>query len=129
MSPQSTIDCFRVLIVDDNVDSATCLRLLLSPQRYSVRMAHDGLAAVSVAAEFSPHIVLLDIGLPKLNGYEACRRIRALPGGESMVIFGITGWDDEEHQTRSEQAGFTQFLVKPVDLSTLEKLIESSLRT
>ena len=113
----------RVLVGDDNRDSANCLRILLSKSGCAVEMAHDGLTAVEMAAQFNPDIILLDIGLPKLSGYEACRRIRALPDGDRTMIVAITGWGECDDHQRSEDAGFTHHLVKPIDLASLEKLL------
>src|SRR5262249_58929769 len=87
------------------------------------RTAHDGLEAVEAAKKFRPDVALLDIGLPKLNGYDACRSIRAQPWGEGMVLIALTGWGQEEDKRRSKEAGFNFHLVKPVDLADLEKLL------
>lgn len=113
----------RVLVVDDDVDSAVCLRMLLSRLGHTVRVAYDGLTAVEVAAEFAPELVLLDLSLPKLNGIEACRRMRALPNGKTMTIVAVTGWSDEKDFDESEEAGFSRHLVKPVDLLKLEEFL------
>ena len=80
-----------------------------------IRTAHDGLEAVEAAEAFRPDVILLDIGLPKLNGYEACRRIREQPWGKDMVLVALTGWGQEEDRRRSEEAGFNHHMVKPVD--------------
>ena len=88
-----------------------------------VRTAYDGLQAVDVAAAFRPDVILLDIGMPKLNGYEACRRIREQPWGEKAVIIALTGWGQDEDKRRSQEAGFTHHMVKPVDPAALEKLL------
>jgi CheY-like chemotaxis protein len=76
-----------------------------------------------MAESFRPDVILLDIGLPKLNGYEACRRIRQQPGGQDIVLLALTGWGQEEDRQKSKDAGFSGHLVKPVDLSTLTKLL------
>ncbi len=90
---------------------------------HDTRTAYDGEAAVTAAAEFQPSVVLLDIGLPKLNGYEVCRRIRQQPGGDKVVIIAQTGWGQDEDRQRAEEAGFDYHLVKPVDMPDLLKIL------
>jgi CheY-like chemotaxis protein len=90
-----------------------------------VRVARDGEEAVQIAAEFAPDAILMDIGMPKLNGYDACARIRALPRGNEPTIVALTGWSQEEDKARSKQAGFDRHLVKPVEPKTLEGIIRS----
>ena len=89
-----------------------------------VRTAHDGLEAVDLAANFNPEVVLMDIGLPMLNGYDAARRMRDQPGGDDMVLVALTGWGQEEDRRRSQEAGFDLHIVKPVDPVALEKLLD-----
>jgi PAS domain S-box-containing protein len=113
----------RILVVDDNRDSATSLAMLLKLTGHETHTAYDGLEAVEKAATFKPDVVLLDIGLPKLNGYEACRRIREQPCGKNMVLVALTGWGQEEDRQRSRDAGFNGHLMKPVDLDVLTKLL------
>jgi PAS domain S-box-containing protein len=113
----------RVLVVDDNVDAADSLALMLKMMGNEVHVARDGLAAVEEAAEFRPDLILLDIGMPKLNGYEACRRIRAQPSCRNAVIVALTGWGQEEDRRRSQDAGFNDHLVKPVEPGALQKLL------
>jgi PAS domain S-box-containing protein len=112
-----------VLVVDDNRDSAQSLAMLLKLMRNETHTAYDGVEAVEAAATFKPDMVLLDIGLPKLNGYEACRRIRAQPWGKDMVLIALTGWGQEDDRRRSKEVGFDGHLVKPVDLDALTKLL------
>jgi CheY-like chemotaxis protein len=119
----------RILVVDDNNDGAKSLALLLQAMGHDARTVHDGLEAVEAAAEFRPEVVLLDIGLPRLNGYEVARRIRAQPWSASMVLIAQTGWGQEEDQRRSKEAGFNFHLVKPVDPTDLEKLLAGLLLT
>ena len=118
----------RILVVDDNVDSAESLAMLLKITGHEVRMANDGLAAVEAAAEFLPEVILLDIGLPRLNGYEAARQIRQQSWGKSMTLIALTGWGQEEDRQRSKEAGFDSHMVKPVDhaelMGRLDKLDE-----
>lgn len=113
----------RILVVDDNKDAATSLVLLLRIMGNETETAHDGLEALAVAASFRPDVMLLDIGMPKLNGYEVCRRIRQQAWGKGMVLFALTGWGQEGDQRRSRAAGFDAHLVKPVDPSALEELL------
>jgi PAS domain S-box-containing protein len=113
----------RVLVVDDNHDSAESLEILLQLSGHHVRIAHDGLEAVTAAASFLPDVVVLDIGLPKLNGYEAARRIRALPSGTHLKLVALTGWGQDSDRQRSAASGFDFHLVKPVDHEVLLKLI------
>ena len=113
----------RILVVDDNKDSATSMGRLLGMLGHEIRTAHDGQAAVDAAAAFRPDVILLDIGLPILNGYEAARRIRGQPFGKEMILIALTGWGQEDDRRRSKEAGFDLHLVKPVDPDALEKLL------
>ena len=113
----------RILIVDDNHDSATSLALMLKYLGNVTRTAADGEEAIAATTEFQPQVVLLDIGLPKLNGYEACRRIRQLAGGKELLIIAQTGWGQDEDRQRTRDAGFDHHLVKPVEIATLMKLL------
>ena len=106
----------RILIVDDNRDSADMLATLLQFAGHETFAAHDGLAAVEAAARLDPDVILLDIGLPVLNGYEAARRIREQQGQKRRpLLVALTGWGQDEDRRRSEEAGFDAHLVKPVD--------------
>ena len=116
----------RILIVDDNQDSAISLGMMLKLMGNETHTVHDGLAAVEAAELFRPDMILLDIGLPKLNGYEACRRIRKQAWSGGMEIVALTGWGQEEDRRRSKEAGFDHHLVKPVELATLEKVLAAS---
>jgi signal transduction histidine kinase len=113
----------RFLVVDDNVDSAESLTTLLSITGHETRTEHDGLAAVAAAETFRPEVILLDIGLPKLNGLAAARRIREQPWGKAMVLIALTGWGQEENRRHSKEAGFDAHMTKPVDLDALMKLL------
>jgi PAS domain S-box-containing protein len=113
----------RVLVVDDNRDAAATLAMLLKMSGNETRTAHDGLEAVAAAEQFRPDVVLLDIGLPKLNGYAVCRRIREQPWGQDMVLVALTGWGQEEDRRMSKEAGFNQHMVKPVDFTDLMGLL------
>jgi CheY-like chemotaxis protein len=114
---------FRILVVDDNRDSADSLSMMLRIMGNETHTAYDGEEAVEAAAAFRPHVILLDIGLPRLNGYEACRRIREHSGGRDVFIIAQTGWGQEEDRQRSREAGFDHHMVKPVDPTTLVALL------
>jgi two-component system, chemotaxis family, CheB/CheR fusion protein len=119
----------RILIVDDNRDSATSLAVLLKLSGHETHTAFGGLEAVEAAANLRPEVVLLDIGLPNLNGYEVCRRIRGQTGGKGMLLVALTGWGQEEDRQKCRDAGFDSHLVKPValpDLMTLLAKFQSS---
>jgi signal transduction histidine kinase len=113
----------RVLVADDNCDAATTLAMILEMLGNEVRVAHDGEQAVSVAAEFHPDAILLDIGMPRLDGYGACKRIRLLPGMSAAFIVALTGWGDDDDKDRSRAAGFDRHVVKPVDPEALQQII------
>jgi PAS domain S-box-containing protein len=119
-APKSSL---RILIVDDNRDGADSLVMLLRLMGNDTRTAYDGQEGVDVAEEFRPDVMLLDIGLPKLNGYEACRRIREQEGGKDIFLIAVTGWGQEDDRRRSADAGFDRHLVKPVDPQELMKLL------
>jgi len=113
----------RILVVDDNRDGATTLAMMLKIMGNDTCTAYDGQAGVDVAEEFRPDVILLDIGLPKLNGHEACRRIREQPWSKGVVLIAVTGWGQDEDIRRSHDAGFDHHLVKPVDPQALMKLL------
>lgn len=104
----------RILVVDDSVDAASIMRLLLSSQGFVVHMVHDGPAALEAIGSFAPEIVLLDIGLPGMSGYEVAQRIRATPAGRRLVLWAITGWGQEQDKRRAREAGFDDHFTKPV---------------
>ncbi len=113
----------RILIVDDNRDSADSLALLLEITGNETYMAHDGEEAVAAIEKHRPEVVLLDIGLPKLDGHEVCRRVREQPWGKDIVVIALTGWGQEDDRRKSEEAGFNGHLVKPVDYDKLLQLL------
>ncbi|MFP5287775.1 MAG: response regulator, partial [Thermoanaerobaculia bacterium] len=115
----------RVLVVDDNEDSANSLAVLLELDGNEVETAYDGAEAVEKAEAFRPDVVILDIGLPKMNGYDACRALRARPWARDTVIVALTGWGQEEDRRKSSEAGFDRHLVKPVDPAALFDLLRS----
>jgi len=113
----------RVLVVDDNDDAAESLAILLRLMSHHVRVAHDGLTALRMAADEPPEVVLLDIGMPGLNGFEVAQRLREQPWGRSLILIALTGWGQEGDRRRSRQAGFDFHMVKPVDPDALESLL------
>ena len=114
----------RVLVADDLRDSADSLGLLIELMGHTVEIAYDGEAALSAAERFRPDIVLLDLGMPKLDGFEVSRRIRAAPWSESMRLVAQSGWGQEEDRRRTAEAGFDHHLVKPIDPTALEALMQ-----
>ena len=113
----------RVLVVDDNADAAATMEMLLAKMGNDVRTAHDGKQAIEAAAAFRPDLILMDIGMPHLNGYEACRRIREMPWGQKLTIIALTGWGHAGDKERSKLAGFDGHLVKPIGGEALEGLL------
>ncbi len=113
----------RILVVDDNLDSANSMAQMLGLLGNEVRTAHDGLEAFEQAQAYRPEIILMDIGMPRLNGLEASRRIREQPWGASMTIVALTGWGQEVDRLLSSSAGCNGHLVKPVSLPDLQKLL------
>jgi len=114
----------RILIVDDNRDSANSLAMILEIMGNDIRSVYDGQAGVNVAGEFRPNVALVDIGLPKLNGHEVARHIRAQPWGQTMVLIALTGWGQDSDREKTRDAGFNAHLVKPVDLQVLGQMLE-----
>jgi PAS domain S-box-containing protein len=113
----------RVLIVDDNLDSADSLAMLLNITGNKTFLAHDGVEALEAVEKYRPEVILLDIGLPKLDGHEVCRRVREQPWGKDIIIIALTGWGQEDDRRKSEEAGFNGHLVKPVDYDRLLELL------
>jgi PAS domain S-box-containing protein len=116
----------RILVVDDNKDSADTLGTLLRIKGHQIRTAGDGLRAIEVAAEFRPEVILMDVGMPRMNGYDATSRIRQTPWGKEVFIIALTGWGQESDVQNSVDAGCSAHLVKPVDLAALEGLLVSA---
>jgi len=121
--PATTVAAKRVLVVDDNIDAAATLELLLKSLGHDTCAAYDGHQALRLADEFDPDVVLLDIGMPGLDGYEVARRLRALKRERPMRIVAITGWGQDADRRRSREAGFDVHLVKPVDPTLLTRVI------
>jgi CheY-like chemotaxis protein len=113
----------RILVVDDNQDAATSLAAWLKLIGNEIQIAYDGLAALEAATAFKPDIILLDIGLPKMNGYDVARRVRQQPWGEEMVLVALTGWGQDKDREKSREAGFNHHMVKPVDHAALTRLL------
>jgi CheY-like chemotaxis protein/two-component sensor histidine kinase len=114
---------WRVLVVDDNIDSADSIAMLLQMSGHDVRVAYSGQDALDMAAEYQPDIVLLDIGLPGMDGYEVARRVRAQPQLEKVKLIAVTGYGQEADRRQSQEAGFDYHLVKPVDAQKLGELL------
>jgi CheY-like chemotaxis protein len=112
----------RALIVDDNVDAAASLSLLLQLGGHAICIAHNGADALKLAPEFKPDVVLLDIGMPGMDGYEVARALRGNPEVGRPVLVAVTGWGGPEERLKSKAAGFDEHLTKPVDISMIELL-------
>jgi PAS domain S-box-containing protein len=116
----------RILVVDDNRDSATSMAKLLTMTGYQTQTAFDGIEALDAAEKFRPDVVLLDIGLPKMNGYEAARKLRERPWAERLLLVALTGWGQEEDRQKSRNSGFDAHMVKPVEYKALIKFLAES---
>jgi CheY-like chemotaxis protein len=125
-APAKQLVAKRVLVVDDNIDAATTLQLLLKSLGHETCAVYDGHQALRMAVEFRPDIVLLDIGMPGLDGYEVARRLRALKRERPLRIVAVTGWGQDDDRARSQEAGFDLHLVKPVDPGTLTSVISNN---
>ena len=113
----------RILIVDDNVDGADMLATMLSMWGYETAMEHSGPAALEQARAFRPHVILLDIALPGMDGYEVARQVRLLPGLEQVSVVALTGYARDPDRQPATDLGFAAHLVKPVDLDTLRRTL------
>jgi CheY-like chemotaxis protein len=111
----------RVLIVDDHVDAAETMALLLQLEGHDVAVAHDGPAALAAAQAMQPTLVLLDIGLPGMDGYQVARRLRMEVGLQDVLLVALTGWSEDDQQ-RTHDAGFDERLVKPISPQSLRQL-------
>ncbi|HEX2618118.1 MAG TPA: response regulator [Flavobacteriales bacterium] len=119
----------RVLVVDDNPDIVLSMSLLLTRLGHVVSTANNGREAVEQAAGFRPEVVLMDIGMPEMNGYDAARRLRLQPWGQTMLLVAITGWGQEQDVQMAIEAGFDRHLVKPVDRETIIGLLATPPRS
>jgi signal transduction histidine kinase/ActR/RegA family two-component response regulator len=116
----------RILVVDDNSDSAESLAMLLRLNGNEAQTAHDGMEGITAAKRFNADVVVLDIGLPRLNGFDACRRIREQPWGKSMILIALTGWANDEDRRRAKEAGFDFVLMKPVKYADLASVLAAA---
>jgi signal transduction histidine kinase/ActR/RegA family two-component response regulator len=114
----------RILVVDDNRDSAASMALMLKLKGNDVQTAHDGVEAIEAAQAFRPQVILMDVGMSRLNGYEATRQIRQLPWGKAMTIIALTGWGQERDKEQAREAGCDGHLLKPVKLPDLERMLD-----
>jgi CheY-like chemotaxis protein len=121
---EATSPIYRILVVDDNQDSAQSLALLLKCMGHETKTALDGVEALEAAEASRPDVVLLDIGMPGVSGYEVCRRIREQPWAKAMTLIAQTGWGQDEDRRRTREAGFDGHLVKPVDPEDFLKLVK-----
>ena len=119
----------RILVVDDSRDSADSLGVLVQALGHEVRTAYDGPSALALAETFVPDLVLLDIGMPGMDGYEVARRMRQVPSLHDTLLVAQTGWGQDEDRSRSQEAGFDCHLVKPVERTGLQTLLEAATRT
>jgi CheY-like chemotaxis protein len=123
--PPSAKRC-RVLVVDDNVDSVESLAMLLRMMGHEVETASDGASGLEKAAAFKPDVAILDIGLPKVNGYELARQIREQQWSKNVTLVALTGWGQEQHRRRSEESGFNHHLTKPVEFDVLQEILAAA---
>ena len=113
----------RILVVDDNADAADSLAMLFEARGDQVRTAYDGVEALEAEDVFRPDTILLDIGMPRLSGYDVARRVRELRGG-AVLIVAITGWGQEQDRQRARDAGFDHHFTKPVDIDSLMNIVD-----
>jgi CheY-like chemotaxis protein len=117
----------RILVVDDNHDAATSMAALLRFSGYQTMTAADGLEALNLAMQHKPDALLLDVGLPKMNGLDVCRQIRQSPYDPQPIIIAVTGWGQDRDRERSQEAGFDAHVVKPPDFDKMLALLDSLL--
>jgi len=114
----------RIVVADDNEDSAQSFAMLLSFSGHEVRVAHDGEEALDAVRSFRPDVAFLDIGMPRLSGYEVAEAVRAEPWGRDIKLIAVTGWGQADDKVRARSAGFDQHLVKPIDPTDVDRLLE-----
>lgn len=124
----ATPSSLRVLVVDDNVDAAQTLAMLVQLAGHEVRIAYDGPPALTLAQAFQPQVVLLDLNLPAMDGYEVARKLRERPETQEAVLAAVSGWGQPEDRRRSKDAGFDRHFVKPVDPNIITKLLSDARR-
>jgi signal transduction histidine kinase/ActR/RegA family two-component response regulator len=123
-SPRApAVPACRILVVDDNVDAADSLGMLLTIEGHEIELGYDGVTALSKAESFRPDVLLLDIGLPRMDGHEVARRLREQPWGKGVLLVALTGYGQEDDRRRSQEAGFNAHLIKPIDLDALRALL------
>lgn len=115
----------RILVVDDNQDSALSMSMVLKIMGNEVKVAYDGVMALQLAEEFRPDTIFMDIGMPKMNGYDACHLLREHEWARDIKIVALTGWGQEEDRRRAFESGFNHHLVKPVEAADIEKILDS----
>ncbi len=113
----------RVLVVDDNQDAAEMLGMLIEMLGNQVRSANNGADALSIAEDFAPQVVILDLGMPGMDGFETARKIRAAPWGKNLLLVALSGWGQEDDKRQTKAAGFDHHLVKPADLADLQQVL------
>jgi CheY-like chemotaxis protein len=117
-------DGLRILVIDDNHDNTFTLSSLLKLKGHQVAAASDGASAIKIAAEFRPQLILLDIGMPRMSGYDVCRELRQSIGGQSIMIVAQTAWGRESDRKAAIDAGFDRHLLKPIDPEDLDHVLE-----
>ena len=115
----------RILVVDDNPDSADSLAMLIELLGAQVRVARNGLTALAEIDAFHPDVVLLDIGMPGMDGFEVARRIRSRTDSDAVMLIALTGWGLDEHRERTKESGFNHHLLKPVNMDVLHGLLSN----
>ena len=115
----------RIVIADDNEDSAQSFAMLLSFSGHEVKIAHDGAEALDAVRNFRPDVAFLDIGMPGLTGYEVAQAVRAEPWGSEVTLIAVTGWGQPDDKQRAHTAGFDRHLVKPIDPDEVDRLLDS----
>ena len=118
----------RILVVDDNRDAAFTLSILLRSIGKEVRTAHDGLEAIELSRTFLPDVIFLDIGLPRLNGYEVARRIRAQDSSANIMLIALSGWSQDDPQI-AKDAGIDHYFIKPISFSAIKKVLNVTAST
>jgi CheY-like chemotaxis protein len=113
----------RVLVVDNNPDAADSLGVLLALLGVESRTAHDGVSALEALDEFQPSAILLDLGMPGMDGYEVAQRVRQHPRGRDVALVALTGWSHERDRRRATETGFDHFVIKPLDFEVLRQLL------
>src|SRR5262249_19062896 len=116
----------RILVVDDNVDAAQTLAMLVRLAGHQVEVAHDGRTTLKLAAQFRPHVILLDIGLPGMSGYEIARQLRRRPDGDRPLLVAVSGYGRDDDLRQAQEAGFDHHFTKPTDFEELRALLVST---